>query len=64
MATGLSVRPAFQTQLWCDADSVLSSLFKVLVITQLSTKLLNVDGTPASFDTGSRAIMVPQTGEA
>ncbi|EKM58035.1 uncharacterized protein PHACADRAFT_46303, partial [Phanerochaete carnosa HHB-10118-sp] len=33
---------------------------RVVVTTQLSTKLLNVDGSPATFDTGARAIMMPQ----
>lgn len=34
----------------------------VVVTTQLATKLLNPDGSPASFDTGSRAVLVPQPG--
>ena len=28
----------------------------------MSTKLLNPDGSPANFDTGSRAVLVPQLG--
>ncbi|KAI0087405.1 hypothetical protein BDY19DRAFT_955622 [Irpex rosettiformis] len=46
------------------AQTCATTGLSVVVITQLSTKLLNVDGTPASFDTGSRAIMVPQPGIA
>jgi len=34
----------------------------VVITTQLATKLVNADGSPANFDTGSRAIMVPQPG--
>ncbi|KAI0251077.1 P-loop containing nucleoside triphosphate hydrolase protein [Lactifluus subvellereus] len=34
----------------------------VVITTQLATKLLTPDGYPASFDTGSRAILVPQLG--
>ncbi|KAI0792517.1 P-loop containing nucleoside triphosphate hydrolase protein [Abortiporus biennis] len=36
----------------------------VIITTQMSTKLLTADGSPANFDTGSRAIMVPQPGPA
>ncbi|KAJ7649315.1 hypothetical protein B0H17DRAFT_1270772 [Mycena rosella] len=32
----------------------------VVVTTQLATKLLAADGSPATFDTGARAVMVPQ----
>ncbi|KAI0300138.1 hypothetical protein B0F90DRAFT_1725289 [Multifurca ochricompacta] len=34
----------------------------VVITTQLATKLLTPDGSPASFDTGSRAVLVPQLG--
>jgi len=34
----------------------------VVVTTQLATKFLNPDGTPANYDSGSRAILVPQLG--
>ena len=37
---------------------------QVVITTQLSTKFLNPDGTPASYDSGSRAILVPQLGES
>ncbi|KAI0743189.1 hypothetical protein BC629DRAFT_1708350 [Irpex lacteus] len=46
------------------AQACATAGLSVLITTQLSTKLLNADGTPASFDTGSRAIMVPQPGSA
>ncbi|KAJ7468061.1 P-loop containing nucleoside triphosphate hydrolase protein [Mycena latifolia] len=32
----------------------------VVVTSQLATKLLAADGSPATFDTGARAVMVPQ----
>lgn len=35
---------------------------QVVITMQVSTKLLNRDGTPGNFDTGSRAILVPQLG--
>ena len=35
-----------------------------MITTQLATKLLNPDGSPASFDSGSRAILVPQLGKS
>ncbi|KAI0295771.1 hypothetical protein BC826DRAFT_1007577 [Russula brevipes] len=35
----------------------------VVVTTQLATKLLNPDGTAATFDTGSRAVLVPLLGD-
>ena len=35
-----------------------------MITTQLSTKFLNPDGTPASYDSGSRAILVPQLGRS
>ncbi|KAJ7108706.1 hypothetical protein C8R44DRAFT_803399 [Mycena epipterygia] len=34
----------------------------VVVTSQLATKLLAADGSPATFDTGARAVMVPQLG--
>ncbi|KAK7685904.1 hypothetical protein QCA50_010711 [Cerrena zonata] len=34
----------------------------VVVTTQLATKLVKDDGTAANFETGSRAILVPQPG--
>ncbi|KAA1472428.1 hypothetical protein DENSPDRAFT_821254 [Dentipellis sp. KUC8613] len=34
----------------------------IVTATQLSTKLLNRDGTAANFDTGSRAVLVPHLG--
>lgn len=37
---------------------------QVVVTTQLATKLLNPDGTLASFDSGSRAVLVPLLGES
>ena len=33
------------------------------ITTQLATKFRNSDGTPATSDTGSRAVMVPQPGK-
>lgn len=40
--------------------------FKLTIITtsQLATKLVHPDGTPADFNTGSKAILVPQLGTA
>ncbi|KAI0281828.1 hypothetical protein BGY98DRAFT_177697 [Russula aff. rugulosa BPL654] len=35
---------------------------QIVITTQLATKLLNPDGSPASFDSGSRAVLVPQLG--
>ena len=37
---------------------------QIVVTTQLATKLLNPDGTLASFDSGSRAVLVPQLGKS
>ncbi|KAI9457586.1 P-loop containing nucleoside triphosphate hydrolase protein [Lactarius psammicola] len=34
----------------------------VVITNQMATKLLTPDGSPASFDTGSRAVLVPQLG--
>ena len=34
-----------------------------MITSQLSTKLLKADGTAGDFDTGSRAVLVPQLGE-
>ncbi|KAJ7061007.1 hypothetical protein C8F01DRAFT_1141575 [Mycena amicta] len=36
----------------------------VLTTSQLATKLLAADGSPANFDTGARAILAPQLGTA
>jgi hypothetical protein len=36
---------------------------QVVITTQLATKLLNPDGSPASFDSGSRAVLVPLLGK-
>jgi len=36
----------------------------VVITSQLATKLLNADGSAANYDTGSKAIMVPQLGNA
>ncbi|KAJ3485589.1 hypothetical protein NLI96_g4844 [Meripilus lineatus] len=40
-----------------------SSRISVAITTQLATKFRNSDGTPATSDTGSRAVMVPQPGK-
>jgi hypothetical protein len=37
---------------------------QVVVTTQLATKFLSPDGTPANYDSGSRAILVPQLGKS
>ena len=37
---------------------------QIVITTQLATKLLNPDGSPASFDSGSRAVLVPQLGKS
>ncbi|KAJ7269634.1 P-loop containing nucleoside triphosphate hydrolase protein [Mycena rebaudengoi] len=34
----------------------------IVVTSQMATKLLGADGSPANFDTGARAVMVPQLG--
>ncbi|KAJ7247927.1 hypothetical protein B0H12DRAFT_1235160 [Mycena haematopus] len=36
----------------------------IVVTTQMATKVLAADGSPATFDTGARAVMVPQLGPA
>ncbi|KAI0934991.1 hypothetical protein AcV7_003910 [Taiwanofungus camphoratus] len=36
----------------------------VVITSQLANKLLNPDGSAATFDTGSRAVMMPQLGNA
>ncbi|TFY65762.1 hypothetical protein EVG20_g5335 [Dentipellis fragilis] len=41
---------------------LLTALPQILTTTQLSTKILNRDGTSANFDTGSRAVLVPHLG--
>lgn len=50
----------------CASSSLLLiRLDKQVVITnQLATKLLTPDGSPANFDTGSRAVLVPQLGKS
>ncbi|GJE94807.1 hypothetical protein PsYK624_109810 [Phanerochaete sordida] len=42
------------------AQACATTGLSVIITTQLSTKLLNADGSPATFDTGARAVMVPQ----
>jgi hypothetical protein len=37
---------------------------QVVITNQMATKLLTPDGFPASFDTGSRAVLVPQLGKS
>ena len=37
---------------------------QVVITNQMATKLLTPDGSPASFDTGSRAVLVPQLGKS
>lgn len=41
-----------------------SALHNLTIITtsQMSTKLLNADGSPGNFETGAKAVMVPQLG--
>ncbi|KAI0049203.1 hypothetical protein FA95DRAFT_1557149 [Auriscalpium vulgare] len=34
----------------------------IVITSQMATKLLKPDGSPANFDTGSRAVLVPQLG--
>ncbi|KAI0346407.1 hypothetical protein BDW22DRAFT_1352463 [Trametopsis cervina] len=46
------------------AQACASAGISVVVTTQLSTKLVNADGSPATFDTGARAVMIPQPGSA
>lgn len=43
-----------------------SALNNLTIITtsQMSTKLLNADGSPGNFETGAKAVMVPQLGSA
>ncbi|KAH8113749.1 hypothetical protein DFH11DRAFT_1597117 [Phellopilus nigrolimitatus] len=36
----------------------------VLVTSQLATKMLSAEGSPANFDTAKKAVMVPQLGDA
>lgn len=40
-----------------------SSRTQVIVANQLATKLLTADNKPANFDTGDRAVLMPQLGE-
>ncbi|TCD63491.1 hypothetical protein EIP91_005350 [Steccherinum ochraceum] len=44
------------------AKACASSDLTVIITTQLATKLLNADGSSANFDTGSRAVLLPQLG--
>ena len=37
---------------------------QIIVTNQLATKLLTADNKPANFDTGDRAILMPQFGES
>ena len=37
---------------------------QIIVTNQLATKLLTADNKPANFDTGDRAILMPQLGES
>ncbi|EIM88840.1 uncharacterized protein STEHIDRAFT_145678 [Stereum hirsutum FP-91666 SS1] len=46
----------------CLNKTCASRNISVVITMQLSTKLLNRDGTPGNFDTGSRAVLVPQLG--
>ncbi|KAJ3544748.1 hypothetical protein NM688_g5705 [Phlebia brevispora] len=46
------------------ARACASTGLSVVITTQLATKLVKPDGSPANFDTGVRAIMVPQPGPA
>ncbi|GLB42340.1 putative strand invasion [Lyophyllum shimeji] len=48
------------------ALTVVSATRNVTVVTtsQLSTKILNADGSSGSFDTGAKGVMVPQLGAA
>ncbi|GBE83784.1 DNA repair and recombination protein [Sparassis crispa] len=39
-----------------------SSNLTIVITSQLATKMLNPDGSAANFDTGSRAVIVPQLG--
>lgn len=41
--------------------SALNSL-TIITTSQMSTKLLNADGSPGNFETGAKAVMVPQLG--
>lgn len=41
--------------------STLNSL-TIITTSQMSTKLLNADGSPGNFETGAKAVMVPQLG--
>ncbi|KAI0032413.1 hypothetical protein K488DRAFT_49991, partial [Vararia minispora EC-137] len=36
----------------------------VVMTSQLATKLVHADGTSANFDTGAKAVLVPQLGQA
>jgi hypothetical protein len=36
---------------------------QIIITSQMSTKLLNADGSPGNFETGAKAAMVPQLGK-
>ncbi|KAG6861403.1 hypothetical protein C0995_000532 [Termitomyces sp. Mi166 len=44
--------------------AVTSHNLTIVTTSQLSTKILNADGSPGSFDTGAKGILVPQLGLA
>ncbi|KAH8084336.1 P-loop containing nucleoside triphosphate hydrolase protein [Cristinia sonorae] len=46
------------------AKACASGALTVIITTQLATKMLNADGTSANFDTGSRAVLLPQLGSS
>ncbi|THH13359.1 hypothetical protein EW146_g6847 [Bondarzewia mesenterica] len=61
------ITPSTRSSLLARLKQTLSQLcasrhLTVVVTNQMSTKLLNPDGSPANFDTGSRAVLVPQLG--
>ena len=67
-SSGLSVRLVVEWSKRCSiADTrcphCRACVEQVVITTQLATKLVNADGSPANFDTGVRAVMVPQLGE-
>ncbi|KAH7923450.1 hypothetical protein BV22DRAFT_1015432 [Leucogyrophana mollusca] len=47
-----------QTLLQASASKNLS----IIITSQMSTKMLNTDGSPANFETGAKAVMVPHLG--
>ncbi|KAL4067042.1 hypothetical protein V8B97DRAFT_2009691 [Scleroderma yunnanense] len=44
----------------CDQEP--NTLDQVIITSQMATKILHSDGSPATFDSGSKAVMVPQLG--